>query len=261
MNIVVCIKQVVDTNDIKWTKNNTIDRNGIDSIINPCDKVALEMALKIKDQNSDAKITVITMGPPQSLSAIKEAIGMGADEGYVLSDKKFSGADTVATSKTLSAGIRKVCPNFDLILCGQYATDGDTAQTGPSIAQKLNIEQVTYVSYIPKVSDKSLTVTRNADEFIESVEVPLPALLCVDNPDITPRPILINGYIKAQDYDVKILGLDDIELSVDDVGIKGSPTFVVKAFRATSQRANIVMDGRELQDILLLLNEEIALAL
>ena len=104
MNIVVCIKQVVDTNDIKWTKNNTIDRNGIDSIINPCDKVALEMALKIKDQNPDAKITVITMGPPQSLSAIKEAIGMGADEGYVLSDKKFSGADTVATSKTSSPG-------------------------------------------------------------------------------------------------------------------------------------------------------------
>ena len=261
MNIVVCIKQVVDTNDIKWTKNNTIDRNGVDSVINPCDKVALEMALKIKDQNPDAKITVITMGPPQSVSAVKEAIGMGADEGYVLSDKKFSGADTVATSKTLSAGIKKACPNFSLILCGQYATDGDTAQTGPSIAQKLNIEQVTYVSYIPNVSDKSLTVTRNADEFIESVEVPLPALLCVDNTDIPPRTILINGYIKAQDYDVKILGLDDIELSVDDVGIKGSPTYVVKAFRAMSQRENAILDGQDMQSVLSRLKTEIEQAL
>jgi len=241
MNIVVCIKQVVDTNDIKWTKNNTIDREGVQSIINPCDVLAIETALRLKNENT--KITVITMGPPQAKDALKTALAMGCDDAYLLSDKKFSGADTVATSRTLAAAIEHIQPNFDLVICGQFASDGDTAQTGPSIAQKLSIEQITYVSEIAKLdaNQKTITAQRNADEQIELVQSPLPALICVCDCPFEARNILIDGYIKAQNTEIKTLNADDLNLSREDVGIKGSPTYVSKAFRAVSIREkNIV---------------------
>lgn len=247
MKIVVCIKQVVDTDDIKWTKNNTIDREGVESIVNPCDMLSLETALRIKDNDNSVHITVITMGPNQAQSALKTAIAMGCDEAVLLSDKKFSGSDTVATSRTLSTAIKKVCPDFDLIICGQFASDGDTAQTGPSIAQKLNVEQITYVSELKPFSQtpqNTIHAIRKADEAIEVVECPLPALICIAECPYTPRDILINGYMRAQDYDVKTICADDLELSKEQTGIKGSPTWVSKAFRAISKRPNTITDAK-----------------
>jgi len=248
MNIVVCIKQVVDTNDIKWTKNNTIDREGVQSIINPCDVLAIETALRLKNENT--KITVITMGPPQAKDALKTALAMGCDDAYLLSDKKFSGADTVATSRTLAAAIEHIQPNFDLVICGQFASDGDTAQTGPSIAQKLSIEQITYVSEIAKLdaNQKTITAQRNADEQIELVQSPLPALICVCDCPFEARNILIDGYIKAQNTEIKTLNADDLNLSREDVGIKGSPTYVSKAFRAVSIREKNIVKSTDLKD-------------
>jgi electron transfer flavoprotein beta subunit len=138
MHIVVCIKQVPDTQDIKWTEKGTMIREGVESIMNPFDEYALESALKLKDIYPDTKITVVSMGPPQANDIIRTAIAKGADAGLLVSDRKFSGSDTQATSVTLSSAIKKMLPDFDLIVCGQFAIDGDTAQTGPSMAQHLN---------------------------------------------------------------------------------------------------------------------------
>jgi electron transfer flavoprotein beta subunit len=145
MKIIVCVKQVPDTADIKWSENNTIIREGVESIINPFDEFAIETALRIKDQNPKTHITVLTMGPPQAVEILKRAIAMGADDGILVSDRKFAGADTQATSRTLATTIKNMVKDFDLLICGQFAIDGDTAQTGPSIAQHLDLPQVTYV--------------------------------------------------------------------------------------------------------------------
>ncbi len=253
MNIIVCIKQVVDTNDIKWTKNNTIDREGVDCIINPCDLLALETALRIKEDLQNTQITVISMGPLQTQEALKTAIALGCDRAILLNDKKFSGADTVATSRTISKAIELKCNNYDLIICGQYAIDGDTAQTGPSIAQKLNIEQITYVSEIKPFSQtpcKKIHAIRNAEDKTEIVETPLPALICVSDCPYVPRKILINGYIKAQDYKIEIFNADDIGLSKEEIGIKGSPTWVSKAFRAQNNRLNKITENMASVDVI-----------
>lgn len=254
MKIVVCIKQVVDTNDIKWTKNNTIDREGAESVVNPCDMLAIETALKIKDANpSNTTITAVSMGPQQAVSALKTAIAMGCDEVFLISDKKFSGSDTVATSRTLSSAIKHICPDFDLVVCGQFASDGDTAQTGPSIAQKLGIEQITYVTeplLSPDCPPNSIRVIRKSDEAVEIIETPFPALICTAECPYEPRSIKINGYIHAQDYEVKVLNADDLGLSRDETGIKGSPTWVSRAFRAVSQRKNKLITPQNLFETL-----------
>ena len=143
--IIVCIKQVPDTNDIKWTEHNTIQRDGLDSIINPYDISAIQFANNFKYVLDDVKITVVSMGPTQAKDALKEAIAIGADEANLLSDKKFSAADTLATAYTLSQFIKSKFPDFNIILCGQQAIDGDTAQTPSSLAEKLDIPQITNV--------------------------------------------------------------------------------------------------------------------
>ena len=145
MKILVCIKQVPDTTDIKWTENNTIQREGVESVINPFDVYAIEEALKLKKSMENVEITVLTMGPLQAEEMLKKTIAIGCDKGVLISDKKFAGADTYATGKTIASAIKSKMPDYDLIICGQFAVDGDTAQTGPSIACQLGIPQITYV--------------------------------------------------------------------------------------------------------------------
>ncbi len=230
VKIVVCIKQVPDTTDIKWTENNTIQREGVESIINPFDEYALETALNIKDENN-AHVTAITMGPPQAEDILKKAIAMGADDAALISDKKFSGSDTVATSRTLAATIKEKFPDFDLIICGQFATDGDTAQTGPSIAQNLDIPQVTYVKEIIEIKENSIIVKKEVEDGDEILEITLPGLICIQKSQASSRPIPIKGYMKAQDKKVPVYNSQDIKLDAEVIGIKGSPTYVSKAFR------------------------------
>lgn len=230
MKIALCVKQVPDTSDIKWTENNTMQREGVESIINPYDLYATELALQLKKM-CGAQITVFTMGPLQASEMLKDIIAVGVDDGVLISDRKFAGADTFATGKTLSATIKKVLPDFDYIICGQFAIDGDTAQTGPCIAGLLNIPQVTYVKEVIKCEGSELTLSRMLEDGIEKVKVNSPALLCVLKSEFEPTRALINGIIKAQDSNIKTLTLDDIGLSAEEVGIKGSPTYVSKAFR------------------------------
>lgn len=231
MNIVLCIKQVPDTADIKWTENNTIQREGVESVINPFDLYAIETALRLKDKLDDVNITAVTMGPPQATAILKKAIALGVDNGILLTDRKFAAADTVATSKTLAGAIREKISDYDLIICGQFATDGDTAQTGPSIAQHLGLPQVTYVKEVTDFKDGFLTLKREVEDGIEVLNMKLPGVLCMLKCDYEPRRPFIGGFIKAHNTDIKVYSMADINLEAEQVGMKGSPTYVSKAFR------------------------------
>ena len=236
MKIIVCIKQVPDTTDIKWTENNTIQREGVESVINPFDVYAIEKALQVKKELENVEITVLSMGPNQAEDVLRKAIALGCDKAVLISDKKFAGADTYATAKTLASAIKNKLSDFDLIFCGQFAVDGDTAQTGPEIASQLGISQVTYVRDIRRIEEKSLYAQRELEGGIETVRAEFPSLLCVvKNNDELSRPT-INGFIKAQNAKIEKYSMEDISLTPEEVGIKGSPTFVSKAFRPLKKR-------------------------
>ncbi len=256
MKIALCIKQVPDTTDIKWTENNTIQREGVESVINPYDIYATELALKIKEQVSGSSITVFTMGPAQAESMLRKVLALGCDNAVLISDRKFAGADTFATGQTISRAIRTVLPDFDLIVCGQFAVDGDTAQTGPSIANFLDIPQVTYVQDIVNAEEKTLTLTKTADDGIETVRVTLPALICVMTQQFEPKRPLINGIISASKKEIKVCTMEDIGLSAEKCGLKGSPTYVSKAFRNQSNH-NAQKFKMNVQDSVNLLKEKI----
>lgn len=231
LKIALCVKQVPDTSDIKWTEHNTIQREGVESIINPFDVYACEFALKIKSEIKDVHITAFTMGPSQAEDMLRKLMAVGCDEAVLISDKKFAGADTYATGLTLSRSIRTVLPDFDLIICGQFAVDGDTAQTGPNIANFLDIPQVTYVKDFVAYEHKSLEVIKEVEDGVELVKVILPSVICVLQNDKEPERPLINGIKKAYSKQIRHCSMEDIGLTPEKVGIKGSPTYVSKAFR------------------------------
>ena len=255
MKIVLCIKQVPDTADIKWTENNTIQREGVESVINPFDLYAIETALILKEKIKDTEITAVSMGPPQAEDILKKAISMGVDKGVLVSDRKFSGSDTVATSRTLAKAISEKIKDTDLIICGQFAIDGDTAQTGPSIAQHLNWPQITYVKEITGYKNNILTVKREIEDGIEIVNVKLPAVLCMLKCDYEPRRPLIDGFIRAHEANVKTYSMEDLNLSPDEVGIKGSPTYVSKAFRPEQKQCGEVIIPENPQKAVKILTE------
>ena len=231
MKIALCIKQVPDTSDIKWTEHNTIQREGVESIINPYDVYALEAALQIKNTCKDVEITALTMGPLQAEDMLKKAIAVGVDNGALITDKKFAGADTYATGKTLANAIKTAVPDFNIIICGQFAIDGDTAQTGPSIANHLNLPQITFVKEVLECGEDYIVVTRQADDGIETLKAKLPVLLCVLQNNKEPARARINGVKKAMRTEIRKYSLADIGLNPEEVGLKGSPTYVSKAFR------------------------------
>ena len=231
MKIALCVKQVPDTTDIKWTEHNTIQREGVESIINPYDVYATEFCFKLKEIIPNTEITVFTMGPAQAEGMLRKLLALGCDNAVLVSDKKFAGSDTYATGLTLSRAIRTALPDFDLIVCGQFAVDGDTAQTGPNIANFLDIPQVTYVKDIINADNKMLILTREMEDGIETVSVGFPSLVCILQQNYEPKRPLINGVIKASKQTIKYLALKDIGLLQENTGIKGSPTYVSKAFR------------------------------
>lgn len=257
MKIALCIKQVPDTADIKWTENNTIQREGVESVINPFDTYAIETAVRLKEKIRDVHITVLTMGPPQAVDILKKAVSMGVNDGFLISDRKFAGADTVATSRTLAGAIKEKIGDVDLIICGQFATDGDTAQTGPSIAQHLNIPQVTYVKEITGFKDGVMTVKKEVEDGIEVVNVKLPAVLCMLKCDYEPRRPLIAGFIKAHEAQIATYSLEDIKLSADEVGMKGSPTYVSKAFRPEQKHGGEIITSANATDAAKIIKEKL----
>lgn len=252
MNIVVCIKQVPDTQDIKWTDKGTMIREGVESIMNPFDKYALEYALKIKDKYPETNITVLSMGPSQANELLKIALAKGADEGILACDKKFAGADTYATSATLAHTIKKYIPDVDLIICGQFAIDGDTAQTAPSIAEHLNLNQITFVKNIIDCNEKYIIVEKETDEGFYKLKAHYPLMLSVmKNEDEELRNYTIRGFINSKNKEIKIVNKEDIEIDEALIGFKGSPTYVAKSFPPHFERKSIpINDTKEFINIL-----------
>lgn len=238
MNIVVCLKQVPDTTAVKIDpKTGTLIRDGVPSIINPEDKHALEAALQIKDNNG-AHVTVISMGPPQAQAALREALCMGADEAILLTDRAFGGADTLATSKALAAAIKGL--EYDIIFAGRQAIDGDTAQVGPEIAEHLNIPQVTYVQDV-KVEEDGLIINRALEDGYELIKVQAPVLLTAIEELNHPRYMNVQYIFDTVNKEVKILTADDIEISKDELGLKGSPTKVKKSMTKEAKGAGEIV--------------------
>ena len=244
MHIIVFVKQVPDTTDVKLDpKTGNLLREGLDSIINPDDRHALEAALDLKAAHN-AAVTVISMGPPQAIDALSEALGMGADRAILLTDRAFSGADTWATSFTLGKAVETV-GDYDLILCGRQAIDGDTAQVGPQVADYLDLPQVSYVFDIETIATDRLVVKRRLEDGYERVECRLPALLTVIGQLNTPRYPRMAGLLKAchEKAPIKIWNAADIGVTTAQVGLDGSLTHVIKTFAPKFERRGEMLEG------------------
>ncbi len=229
MNIVVCIKQVPDTMDVRIDpKTNTLVRDGVPSILNPFDEFAIEEGLRLRERFG-GKVFAITMGPPQAAETLRAALAMGVDEVALLSDRAFAGSDTLATSYTLSKGIEKI-GNVDLVITGKQAIDGDTAQVGPGIATRLRFTQLTYVSKVEQVEAHTITVARLLDDGRERVEGKLPALLTVVKDINSPRQPSILKMKKARNAEISVWNASDIGADPDQIGQNGSPTWVERIF-------------------------------
>lgn len=229
MNIVVCVKQVPGTTEVKMNKEtNTIIREGVEAIINPFDTYAVEEALRIREKKG-GKVTALSMGIPSVAELLKGTIALGVDEAILLSDRAFAGADTLATSYTLSMGIKKI-GDVDLIICGKQATDGDTAQVGPSLAEKLGYPHTTYVRKIEEIKEGYVRCQRMTEDGYEVIEMPLPAVITVVKEINEPRLPSIKGMMKAKKAVIEVWSSDDIGADKDRCGLKGSPTQVVKTF-------------------------------
>jgi len=230
MHIVVCIKQVPDTAEVKINpETNTLIREGVPSIINPFDENAVEEALRVKEQ-CGGSITVVSMGPPQVESTLRDMVAMGVDDIILISDRAFAGADTLATSYTLGKTIQKYLGDYDLIIFGKQAIDGDTAQVGPGVAEYLGIPQMTYVVKIDEVFSDRLIVKRELEEGYEIVEASLPAAITVIKGINEPRYPSLKGKMKARSAELKVVSAADIDADPERIGLKGSPTWVSKIF-------------------------------
>ncbi|MEI6631628.1 MAG: electron transfer flavoprotein subunit beta/FixA family protein [bacterium] len=242
MNIIVCIKQVPETTEVRINpETNTLIREGVKSIINPFDMYAIEEGVRFKERFG-GKVTVITMGPPQAEAALREAISMGADEGILVCDRAFAGSDTWATSYTLSGAIKKL-GSFDLILCGKQASDGDTAQVGPGISTHLDIPQVTYVKKIEEVKEKVMRVERMLEEGYEVIETPMPVLLTVVKEINEPRIPSLKGMIRAKQAKITTWTQKELSLDPQQIGLCGSPTQVVKIFSPPHRTGGLIFTG------------------
>jgi electron transfer flavoprotein beta subunit len=229
MNIVVCLKQVPGTTEVKIDPNtNTLIRQGIPNIINPFDTYALEEAVRLKEKHG-GKVTVITMGPSQADAALREAVSLGADEVVLLSDRAFSGADTWATANTLTKAILKL-GSHDLIICGRQTIDGDTGQVGPEMAEMLNVPFIAYVSKIEEIKEKYLRVSRMVEDGHEVLETTLPAIITVAKEINVPRLPSLRGIMKSKSVAITTWGINELGVDTNTVGLAGSSTQVVKIF-------------------------------
>ena len=262
--IIVLAKQVPDTRNVgedAMKSDGTVNRAALPAIYNPEDLNALEQALRIKDRHEDAEIIILTMGPPRAADIIRESIFRNADRGYLITDRRFAGADTLATSYVISKAVERI-GEYDLIICGRQAIDGDTAQVGPQTAEKLNIPQITYAEDITDLKKESITVVRRLERGVETVECTTPALITVHGSAPACRPKnaklfmkykhaktvtelqtidddYINETVRNKPYlSIDELSLDDLDCKAESIGLAGSPTKVKKI-------ENVVLQGKE----------------
>ena len=229
MKIVVCIKQVPDTTEVKINpQTGTLIREGVPSIMNPDDKGGLEFALQLKDKYG-AHVTVITMGLPQAEAILREALAMGVDRAILLTDRKLGGADTLATSCALAGALRTM--DFDLVITGRQAIDGDTAQVGPQIAEHLDLPQVSYMEDLQyDEATKTFTVRKQMEDGYQILQMQAPCVVTALASAVQPRYMTVNGIMTAFDKEVEVWGADRINVPEDRIGKAGSPTSVFKSF-------------------------------
>ncbi len=247
MKIVVCIKQVPDTSEVKLDpKTNTLIRDGVPSIINPDDKAGIEVALRLKEQTGGT-VTVVCMGPLQADVALREALAMGCDDAVLISGREFGGSDTLATSTIIAAGIKTL--DYDVIITGRQAIDGDTAQVGPQIAEHLGIPQVSYAEDIKLDGDK-LIVKRQFEDRYQKIRIKTPCLITALSEIAEPRYMSVGGTIDAYAKEIPVLGFEELKdkLNPEHIGLKGSPTNVVQSFTKQAKGAGTVLKDASADD-------------
>lgn len=242
MNMLVCIKQVPDTTEIRIDPvTNTLIRAGVPSIVNPFDTYALEMAARIKDANPGSRITLVSMGPPQAKDALKECLAVGGDNAYLVSDRAFGGSDTLATSYIISMAIQKIAElegSFDIIFCGKQAIDGDTAQVGPEIAEHLDLPQITYAVEAAAEADRVI-IRKETENGFEMITAKYPCLVTATKPSFEPRFPSIKAKLAANKKEIKTLTSEDFSIDLTKAGLKGSPTKVKKTFTPAVKTSGI----------------------
>lgn len=250
MDIIVLVKQVPNTTEVKLDpKTGNLIREGIESIINPDDLHAIESAVDLKEKTG-GKVTAVSMGPPQAIDALSEAMGMGVDKSILLSDRAFAGADTWATSFTLGKAIKKI-RKYDIVICGRQAIDGDTAQIGPQVAEYLGIPQVSYVFEIETVKKNHMILKRRIENGFERIRTTTPALLTVIGELNKPRYPIVRDLLDAcgEKAPIKIWNAGDIGVKTKDIGLEGSLTNVIKTFSPKTKRETEMLDGDTKQQV------------
>ncbi|WP_096436628.1 electron transfer flavoprotein subunit beta/FixA family protein [Alteribacter populi] len=248
MHILVCIKQVPDTKIIKVNpKTNTLDRSSAPAILNPYDAHAVEEAVRLREVHG-GKVTVLSMGPPQARNAIRKCVEIGADEGILISDRRFAGADTLATSYALFKAIEKIQTDqgVDLVLCGKHAIDGDTGQTGPGVARRLGIPPLTCVIKVAEMNleKQTIRVHRKVEEGYELIHSPLPCLLTVEKAINEVRYSPLPNMLRATRYEPNVWTVDDLEdVDIKQLGLKGSPTIVGKMWPPEKSKGAQMING------------------
>ncbi len=245
MHFVVCLKQVPDTSEVRIDpETNTLMREGVPSIINPYDTHGLEEAIRMKEKVG-GKVTIVSMGPPQAMEALKKAMSYGADRAILLSDRAFGGSDSLATAYILSTALKEINETepIDLVLAGKEAIDGDTAQTGPGIAQRLGFPQLTYVIKVRELTDSSITVERKTESGRQVVEAQLPALITVEKELNDLRYASLPNVMKAAEYAPEVWDSKKLSFDAAQMGLKGSPTSVSRIFAPLGRSGGEIMDG------------------
>jgi electron transfer flavoprotein beta subunit len=254
LNIVVCIKQVPDTTNVRINpETNTLIREGVESIINPFDMYAIEEALRVKEKMGGT-VTILSMGPPQVEEALRDAIALGPDNAILLSDRAFAGADTLATSLTLAEGIKKI-GDVDLIFMGKQAMDGDTGQVGPGVAEHLAIPHITDIRKIEEMTEKEVVLERLLEEGYVRLKAQLPIVLTVVKEINEPRLPSLRGKMAAKKAEITVWGAEDLNSNTDLVGLNGSPTQVMKIFSPPKPEGGKVFSGEPVDSVKELLKE------
>lgn len=247
MKIVVCVKQVPDTAHLKFDSANGLALDGVESVMNPFCEYAVETAIRLKEAHEGSTVTAITIGSPQAKEVLKRAVAMGCDDAYLISDSAFDGADAWATAYTLAEGIKKFVPDFDLVLLGQYATDGMSGITGPAVAEFLGVPSITFCKRIELKDTKTLTAYRETELGEEIYAMTLPGVIMAMKCDYEPRIPSIKGVMKANRTEIPTVDRAGLGVAEDRVGANGALTQVEKTWRKPKKEGGVKVDGSDPQ--------------
>jgi len=242
MKIVVCIKQVPDTTDVKIDpETHTLMREGVESVTNPFDMYAIEEAIRLRERMGGT-VTAVSMGPPQAEVSLREAISMGVNDAVLLSDRAFAGSDTWATSYTLAQAVKKI-GDVDIVLFGKQASDGDTAQVGPGVATHLDLPQITYVRKVEDISEDKIVAERLLESGYEVISSSLPCVITVVKEINEPRLPSLRGKMAARKAEIAVWGAADIDAVPENIGLEGSPTKVMDVFAPKARAGGEILEG------------------